>query len=248
MPRSTFSSQLEWLFFRIFLCNELYSFHFSLPSSWPSINKLQIKSNKQSKLHVVGLSKVMSLWSDCECTFLSSETQIQLYTSDCCVCVSSCTQPEFWLCSMFIFKLSQLFLEIQVWLLIPLWGLILWEEMTPFLFFVCSLPKLFLSVFPPLFSHLICSSFCWTLLCPSPFLPYSLQLLHPQPHFFPANTVSSSSSFFISYPHATCHMPRFIAPLGVQVHNIVTNSVSDGGQKLRSGTCWRQSVLKWFTC
>lgn len=43
----------------------------------------------------------MSLWSNCaECTFLSSETWIKLYTSVRCVWVSPCARHDFWACSM----------------------------------------------------------------------------------------------------------------------------------------------------
>lgn len=51
--------------------------------------------------------------------------------------------------------------------------------------------------FPPLFSHLICSSFCWTLhrpSPPSPFIPPTAPpTLHPQSHC-PAHTVSPATS------------------------------------------------------
>jgi len=80
--------------------------------------------------------------------------------------------------------------------------------------------------FPPLSSHLICSSFCWTLRCPSPLSP----LFSPTA---PPTTPYSSTYCIILllfpafYSLSSCHMPRFIRPLGTQVHNIVTNSLSE---------------------
>lgn len=57
-------------------------FHLWLPyhQPLPAINTTwATSSDKKLKQHVSGLSKVMSFWSDCECTFLSGETHIQLY-------------------------------------------------------------------------------------------------------------------------------------------------------------------------
>lgn len=95
--------------------------------------------------------------------------------------------------------------------------------MTPFLFFVCSCRQLYSSFslhfsltssVPPSVGH-----------CPAhpPFFPYSLPLLHPQPHF-PAQPCIILL-LFLFYSLSSYLMPRFITPQGVQVHIIVTNGV-----------------------
>lgn len=126
----------------------------------------------------------------------------------------------------------------------PLW-LFLLKETTAFEW---SLPQLFLPFFPPLFSHLICSSFCWTLLCPSPFLPYSFQLLHP-----PSTLLFSTICIFLHilllfYSLSSCYTPRFITPLGTQVHNTVSTECVRRRAETAPGTCCGQCVLKSFTC
>lgn len=93
---------------------------------------------------------------------------------------------------------------------------------------LCVPPSLTLFVFfPPLFSHLICSSFCWTLLGPSP--PFSPTL---SSHNFPMHTTfpssSSSSPFHFFYYPSLCHTPGFITPLGVQVHSIMKDCAGQG--------------------
>ena len=130
----------------------------------------------------------------------------------------------------------------------PLW-LFLLKEITAFEF---SLPRILSPFFPPLFSHLICSSFCWTLLCPSPFLPFSFQLLHP-----PSTLLSSTICIFLLilllfYSLSSCYTQRFITPLGTQVHNTVSTECVRRAKERRvetaPGTCYRQCVLKSFTC
>lgn len=186
----------------------------------------------------------MSLWSDCGCTFLSSETQIQLCTT--VHCVSSCTRHGSVSCASFNFHVSvEVFsMKFRCKCYFPSVALFLSEEMTPFLFFVCSCPQLYLSFFPPLFSHLICSSFCWTLPCPSPFLPlFSLTA--------PLTTPLSSTTLYhppplpLLFSFLMPHAKVYHSPGRPSSHHDDKRSVSDGGQR---GTCCGQCVLKRFTC
>lgn len=139
----------------------------------------------------------MSCWSECECTFLSNETHIQLYKvvhSE----LFSCTSRE----SMLLWHVLDFHLfclkcvpVIQVWVLL---GLRLDEKETSTLERPC--PPTHILFFSPLhFSHLICSSSCWRLSSrPSPFIPPIAPptyppTLHPQTRC-PAHTVSPSTS------------------------------------------------------
>lgn len=72
---------------------------------------------------------------------------------------------------------------------------------TPFLFIVCSLPQLFM-FFPLHFSsHLICSSFCWTPLCPSPHPPIlSKRSTHVPPFLHILYQPPILPSFSIMFP------------------------------------------------
>lgn len=97
----------------------------------------------------------------------------------------------------------KLVLKIQVWMLFPVGGSVFQRGNEP-VAVLCVPPSLTLFVFfPPLFSHLICSSFCWTLLGPS---PPSLPLSPPTtsqciPHSLPPPLLLFPS--FIIPPSAT---------------------------------------------
>lgn len=72
-----------------------------------------------------------------------------------------------------------------------------------------SPPSSPLVLFPPLFSHLICSSFCWTPLCPSPVLPFSPILSNGSTHNPTSKYILYHPPFFpppsfIIFPCATC--------------------------------------------
>lgn len=92
---------------------------------------------------------------------------------------------------------------------------------------LCVPPSLTLFVFfPPLFSHLICSSFCWTLLGPS---PPSLPLSPPTtsqciPHSLPPPLLLSPS--FIIPPSAT--RPGSSLPWVFQVHSVMKDGAGQG--------------------
>lgn len=168
---------------------------------------------------------MMSSWSGCECTFLSSETHIQLYTS--------------------LFSLHVVFLN-QTFSLLVFFDLHRVPALQVQVFFPSQclcVPERKRTRFPSstllavfFFSTLICSSSCWTWLCPSPpFLPlffpsapptHSPSHPHPQPHF-------SSARRIILHLHSLSSilLPRaarwgFVAPPGAApgVHNNVTDS------------------------
>lgn len=113
-----------------------------------------------------------------------------------------------------------------------LWLCFLWKEMTTF---ERSFPQFLLPFFPPLFSHLICSSFCWTRLCPSPFLPYSFQLLHPP-------STHNATSQHILYLHPPPLLLSFLMQHAKVYHShghpssqhFHGQSVADTGQKQHS--------------
>lgn len=129
-------------------------------------------------------------------------------------------------------------------MLFPFCGSVFVKGNDPVSVLCVLLSSTLLVFFPPLFSHLICSSFCWTLPCPSPFLPLfsptappttplsSTTLYHPPP-------LPLLFSFLI--PHAKVYH----SPGRPSSHHCDKRSVSDGGQR---GTCCGQCVLKWSTC
>lgn len=190
------------------------------------------------------LSKVKSLWSDCaERTFLSSETQTQLYTRVHCVCVSACTRHDSRLCASFYFHTSvwRLVLETQLWVVVSL----LWKgnivvsvlcvfASTP----LVSFPSTFLS--PHLFLLLLDTALPIPL---PPSLPYSLTLLHPQPHF-PIPTVSSPPPPLL-FSSLVPHVEVYHSPGHTSSPQHDKLRVGQSAQlRLRSATRCRLSVLK----
>lgn len=177
----------------------------------------------------MGFSKVMSLWSNCaECTFLSSETWIKLYTSVRCVWVSPCARHDFWACSMsdtFTFQTKARPKNSGVNVISCLrfcfserkWACCC-SLCAPFLDSFCVFPSTFFS--PHLFLLLLDTA--------RPIPPFSPTL---SAHNFPMHTTfpsSSSSPFPLFYYPSLCHTPGFITPLGVQVHSIMKDCAGQG--------------------
>lgn len=172
----------------------------------------------------------MSLWSNCaECTFLSSETWIKLYTSVRCVWVSPCARHDFWACSMsdtFTFQTKARPKNSGVNVISCLrfcfserkWACCC-SLCAPFLDSFCVFPSTFFS--PHLFLLLLDTA--------RPIPPFSPTL---SSHNFPMHTTfpssSSSSPFHFFYYPSLCHTPGFITPLGVQVHSIMKDCAGQG--------------------
>lgn len=180
----------------------------------------------------------MSSWSGCECTFLSSETHIQLYTS--LLSLHVFLNQTF---SLLVFFDLHRVPAIQVQVFFPSQRLCVPERKRTH--FPSST---LLAVF--FFSTLICSSSCWTWLCPSP--PSSLILSKCSTHPLTQPPTPATPLFQHTPYHPPPSLPLFYSPsscctLGVCCSPGGSARRAQQCDRLRSGACCRQPGLK-STC